>query len=223
MNTGIEINELIYGIVDDYPVSLENLKNITSFCTFSSDVMKNGKMVQDLSIRNSFTYDKMKLDVDMNEIINILNVVPDIYCTKIIYDKVLVYTQNMFFSKHKDHNENNYHIGTLLIMPPKSLIDFKGGELVMYDEKESDKNPIKWIHDNNNWTMVYLNLGIYHSVEKILSGTRIAFKYKVFSDKLQLSDSSILYKINNIEYDSDEIEDSEFCKNEIGNWRDFDY
>lgn len=176
------ITRHIIGIHNDDPVSIFNLPDIINHCQDRSYLRKAGVLTYDESLRGSYTIDA-KLEMNEDEIaeiafgdiegfrsIDLLNLT-------LRYDKTLVYTEGDFFATHTDHSESDPHAGTFLIFPPKSISPYAGGILKI------DDNEI--IADDKEWTCTFIPLGTKHSVTKVESGSRIVFKYKVFSYKLR--------------------------------------
>lgn len=86
------------------------------------------------------------------------------------------YMKGSKFSKHVDGQSSPHHYGTLLILPPKDLYNFEGGNLIIYDENK------KFIinHDQTKWKLVFFPINVLHEVEEITSGTRYVLKSKLF-------------------------------------------
>lgn len=90
--------------------------------------------------------------------------------------EIIKYQKNDFFSSHIDAKENSSHIGTIIIIPPKSMFNHQGGELILQtNEKEIIINA-----DDTKWFCLVFDINIKHKLNKILSGQRIIFKSKIY-------------------------------------------
>jgi hypothetical protein len=87
---------------------------------------------------------------------------------------MLVYDKNDFFIKHTDGKLSDRHYATLLLLPPKKINNFTGGDLIIYSINE----PVTINADLNNWQLIMFPIDIYHECTKILTGRRIIFKSK---------------------------------------------
>jgi hypothetical protein len=85
-----------------------------------SDIGRNGVRSYDLDYRRSFEY-----SCEIPET-NIGNRYGAPTCWKMIK------YENGFFKKHTDHQGHPNHSGVDVLLPPKSLSSYKGGELVVY-------------------------------------------------------------------------------------------
>jgi len=86
------------------------------------------------------------------------------------YFDLLKYEEGDFFKAHQDSKSNDYHIGTILIYPPKNICDYEGGELYLSKEDITIKAY------ENDWSMVLLHINTLHEVKPITKGTRYVFK-----------------------------------------------
>ena len=90
--------------------------------------------------------------------------------------KAIKYTKDSFFSLHRDIFDKIYDIGTIVIIPPKSICNYTGGELNLYfNEKEF----ITVIADDIMWMYCIFDYNVYHEVLPVLSGERIIFKNNI--------------------------------------------
>lgn len=85
------------------------------------------------------------------------------------------YLKGSKFSKHVDGSSSPLHYGTLLLLPPKDLYHFEGGNLIFYDEDK--KYIIK--HDQSRWKLVFFPINVLHEVEEVTNGTRYVLKTKL--------------------------------------------
>lgn len=119
------------------------------------------------------------------------------------YFDLLKYEEGDFFKPHQDSKSNDYHIGTILIYPPKNICDYEGGELYLPKEDITIKAY------ENDWSMVLLHINTLHEVKPITKGTRYVFKQqfnisedvKVFLESklcncIELSEDNINQEIN---------------------------
>lgn len=100
---------------------------------------------------------------------------------------LLKYLPGDFFAKHKDGVSSKEHVGTILIIPPKAVCPYEGGELVIYGDFATKKhNTIECeiTADQTKWTIICMNVNIYHEVKPTISGTRFVFKNKIMVDHL---------------------------------------
>jgi hypothetical protein len=175
----------INDILGDDPVSLENLSQIVDHCYERSKLKKSGVSTYDKDLRNSYTMYNAVLDMDEESVIRALcdwNRISgfsqfkavDSEHTTIGYDKTLIYAEGGFFASHTDGSVNSSHVGTLVILPPKSLSPYEGGELYVNDNSSTS--------DETEWTFVYIKLNQSHRVDRVVSGLRVAFKYNVYDN-----------------------------------------
>jgi hypothetical protein len=111
---------------------------------------------------------------------------------------MLVYEPGDHFTKHTDGKTSQYHMATLLLLPPKKINNYTGGELVLYDGAKK----VTMTADAKDWLLVGFPLNVEHECMPITSGTRIIFKTKFeipkkiydFFDKCpyQISNESIV-------------------------------
>ena len=130
-----------------------------------------------------------------------------VYNTENHWD-MLVYDKNDFFAKHTDGRISVRHYCTLVLIPPKKLNNYTGGELVLYDGNEKEIITA----DQNNWLLVGFPINVEHECLKILSGSRVIFKtkfeipekvHKLFCDvEFNLLDDSDKMLVNTKELES---------------------
>lgn len=165
------------------------LDNITWVQSTVGD-SKSGENIINTNIRNSY-YAKEDLKIYLHPIIynNIFEKITNInikFDLDLIYDKnghylkwkLLKYEKDGFFTKHKDGKKNNLHFGTMLILPPKTINSYKGGELVLYIN--NDKVIINQYEEK--WKLIIFGLDVEHELNKVLEGTRYVFKSEVEYD-----------------------------------------
>ena len=104
---------------------------------------------------------------------------------------IIKYEQGDFFDSHIDGKSEIDHIGTILLLPPKSIFNYIGGELILI----IDSNKITINSDPINWTCVVFDINVSHKVSKILGGTRIIFKSKLYKN---LNNNKFWYKKSDI-------------------------
>lgn len=85
---------------------------------------------------------------------------------------MLVYESGDFFARHIDGKANNRHYCKLLLFPPKKLMDYEGGELVLYDVTKK----IIITSDVDKWIMVGFPINVEHESLPIISDKKIIFK-----------------------------------------------
>lgn len=85
--------------------------------------------------------------------------------------KLLKYNVGGKFNCHVDGVQNEKHLGTMILLPPKSLSEYEGGELVLYkDEQEIIVNS-----DEMNWTFVFIPTNMKHEIKEVTKGIRFSF------------------------------------------------
>jgi hypothetical protein len=91
---------------------------------------------------------------------------------------ILKYCKGAVFEKHSHLKINENHIGDLILFPPIEIYsNFIGGDLILYfDNTILRYEPSKM----ENWTGIFLPLGIEHSVEEVISGIRYSFKIDLY-------------------------------------------
>ena len=92
---------------------------------------------------------------------------------------ILKYEKGDFFKKHKDGVSQKEHVSTILAIPPKSICEHSGGELVIYKDDNTGDIECEIHADQNEWTIVCMNVNISHEVKPVLSGIRYVFKNKI--------------------------------------------
>lgn len=87
---------------------------------------------------------------------------------------MMVYDEGDFFAKHTDGRANDTHYCTLLLLPPKKINRYTGGDLIIYD------GPVQSVirPHSTDWTLIGLPLNVPHECTPIQSGRRIVFKTK---------------------------------------------
>lgn len=188
---GLELDQILRGL------DANNLK------IEPSKVAENNKMVINESIRKSFIMSNQPIDITINYGLNgyhyasekidtlIKTVMPkylhgarynlfepdDKSSLSVLEEKwdLLIYESGGFFSKHTDSKKFDNHYGTILLLPPKSLNNYKGGELILFDgsvEHIIEPNPVKW-------KLVGFPVNVYHELRPVISGRRLVFKNKL--------------------------------------------
>ncbi len=102
---------------------------------------------------------------------------------------VLKYSTGCHFAKHTDTVRNNKHLLTVLFFPP--LVDYEGGELVLYTESgvvTVDKS----MYDQNSWLIVAFRTGVPHEVKTVTLGVRYVIKSSLVKKTLEHVTESIL-------------------------------
>jgi hypothetical protein len=188
------ITPYVIGILNNDPVEHNDLSKIIDHCHTRSRLKKSGVTTLDILLRNSYTLNNALLDMDEEQIINVLaklfdpqnQFMDDSEYLSIRYDKTLVYTEGSFFTSHVDGQISPSHVGTLLILPSKTLTPYEGGELCLNTQDLFELGYLdiddSYTSDELEWTLVYIPLGIHHEVKTVESGTRVTFKYNVFYD-----------------------------------------
>lgn len=115
------------------------------------------------------------------------------------YYDLLKYEKGDFFKEHQDSKYNEYHIGTILIYPPKKESNYEGGELYLPKENITIKA------FDNEWSIVILHINTLHEVKPITSGIRYVFKQKfIINDNVKILLENKLCE--NIKLNEDKIE-----------------
>jgi len=195
--------------------------------------IKTGENIIDTNIRNSFyseDYIRIKYSdfVYNNVIRDILDI--DIDCNlELKYNntgyylewKMLKYEKNGFFKKHKDGKKNDLHFATALLLPPKVINSYQGGELVLYD----NNNETIITPDEKEWKLVVFGLDVEHELKEVLEGTRYVLKTELefdYSTKLLFESKTYnekidIAQIDNTEDKSKTLEELEFKMNTLQN------
>lgn len=128
------------------------------------------------------------------------------------------YKTGDYFKKHTDGKLDVGHFGTVLLIPPKNICPHEGGELVLYNEDNTDE---KIIADQFKWVAVVLGINVPHEVLPVTEGTRYIFKSKIcISEKyVKLIDTKILTKDKFVEILVDIRESIEFDRRELHNYK----
>lgn len=120
--------------------------------------------------------------------------------------EILRYDVGGHFVEHTDRDrshDDHLHVGTLSIIPPLSLYPHTGGELVIHEsnikssfykltgDKTITIKPMTIVADQNLYTIVYIPLGVSHSVNKVNDGMRMIIKYSLFVSESYSDRSSI--------------------------------
>jgi len=123
----------------------------------------------DVSIRNCNS-----AAFDWTTLVDITKIYP---FTPITYEQpeVLHYGLQGHFSTHLDRHRGLGHLGTLLVIIPS--VDLVGGVLTIHDKN----GEIIMKGSLDPGYIVYLPLGIEHSVTAITNGSRLVFKVAVFA------------------------------------------
>ena len=200
----------IHGILNNDPVSANNLNEILDHCHERSKLKKGGVSTYDKTLRNSYTLYNAVLDMDDGEVIQALcdwnrssnfsrNLPIDPAHTTIGYDKTIIYEKDGFFESHTDGKIDPSHIGTLLIFPPKSLSPYEGGELYISFQP--------YTAHETEWIFMYVRIGYEHRVSKVTSGIRTVFKYNVYDNTPV---ATVAMNDDDSDSDSEMIED-DYC------------
>ena len=110
---------------------------------------------------------------------------------------MLVYEKGDFFACHTDGKENDLHLATILLLPPKSINNYKGGELIVYD---GNNNKIITAHETD-WTVIGLPINIGHESKPVIEGKKIIFKTKFQINKEDFE----FYKDTQYKFNLDEL------------------
>lgn len=157
----------------DFPkwLETENSNKYKKLCNFYNEEDK--KRIYDIETRLCYYYDKTLISFkDINSIITKINEkMPKYFNIKITKGVLLEYPKDGFFLSHTDTKKNKKHIGNLLILPPKKLVDYKGGIL------KTDNENIK--ASRNKWKLIILPIGVEHSITKVKEGKRLVFKFRI--------------------------------------------
>lgn len=85
------------------------------------------------------------------------------------------YTPGSFFKKHCDISDAVNSLATVLLIPPKCHFSYTGGELILYTK---EKNLVV-IADDKLWTCCIMGYDVPHEISRVLSGTRMVYKFKL--------------------------------------------
>ena len=102
-----------------------------------------------------------------------------------LYGKMLKYDVDDFFAKHTDGKASDNHFQTIVVLPPKEINQFEGGELIFYtDEGEIFINNEMLI----NWLFIIFRTTVPHECKPVTNGVRysFAFKYEMKSEVIEL-------------------------------------
>lgn len=129
----------------------------------------------------------------------------------ILYNwKLLKYEEGGKFDEHIDGIKNERHMGTMILLPPKKLSNYKGGELVLFD----DDKKIEISNDENKWIFVYIPTNMKHKVNQVLEGTRFSYtKEFIIKEKYYNLMNSII--INDFDVFDENKMKKDFIKNKI--------
>lgn len=101
------------------------------------------------------------------------------FMRKIYNPTILKYEKGDYFDKHRDRKRDDLHIGSCLFLPPKSLLgDLEGGDLLIYQDENSDS--IKINYDEKSWKCITFPLRTFHSVTPVVSGIKYTIKLNVY-------------------------------------------
>lgn len=92
--------------------------------------------------------------------------------------RILKHDNGCFFQRHNNVQKNKFHIGTMILLPPKQYNEYTGGELIVYEKDENTKEEKETVFqslDNNNWTFIFIKVGTEFEIKKVLSGVRYSF------------------------------------------------
>ncbi len=137
-------------------------KSSESTCRLSTD---NGKYMSELFKQKEFLnmfplqYHKFMENTNGNE----------------LYGKILEYKKGNFFSKHTDGKASDVHFQTIVVLPPRDINQFEGGELVFYTDAGE-------IVINNEmlteWLFIIFRTTVLHECKPVTEGTRYSFAFK---------------------------------------------
>ncbi len=120
----------------------------------------------------SYTYSDDPIDVCINKVL------PEHFRWREHLDNyrdswtMIVYETGGFFAKHTDSKSDDIHMATLLLLPPRSVNDYKGGELIVYDGTQTTSiTP-----DDTQWKFIAMPLNVYHELKPVTEGRRVVFK-----------------------------------------------
>lgn len=159
-------------------VKVENLFSIFDNYAIKSTVSINNVETVDENVRNS----KILKGVCIRETYNVIprskfnDILPAVFESKYQLPEknwdMIVYEEGGFFSKHSDSKKSANHMGTILLLPPKHLNDYEGGELIIYD----GNNQYSILPDKDKWKCVMFPVNVYHELKPVTKGRRIVFK-----------------------------------------------
>lgn len=158
--------------------SYRNSYHATNASTYRLKKIEGSKYKSNLNYHNGFTfeYNEKKLN-KINDFFKSCNPSyfenlsrKDYLQLKISW-KLLKYETGGKFKCHVDGVKNERHLGTIILLPPKSLSKFEGGELVLYKGEEK----IIVESDKLNWIFVFIPINTKHEITEITSGIRFSF------------------------------------------------
>lgn len=88
--------------------------------------------------------------------------------------KVHKYEKGCFFKAHTDTKKNELHIGTLVLVPPENYSQYTGGNLIIYDTVDVDKQLLN-IRPTTGWQCIFIKIDQKHEILEVTSGTRYSF------------------------------------------------
>jgi hypothetical protein len=94
--------------------------------------------------------------------------------------KVHKYEKGGFFIPHTDTQINQDHIGTLVLIPPKTYSEYSGGKLVLYNMENPDMVDMEIEQPEEGWVCVFIRIGQKHEITEVLEGTRYSFTSPYF-------------------------------------------
>jgi len=147
----------------------------------------------DVSVRDSMIY-KENVRLELPEFIGSYPNRKHVYVNEC---EIVHYNVGGHFASHTDRDRSNSkyrNTGALLIIPPLSVYNHTGGDLVIHKSNINNGFHPKYPNfvdipeltikaDEKLYTLVYIPLAVEHSVTTVTSGTRRIIKYSVFVDE----------------------------------------
>lgn len=111
--------------------------------------------------------------------------------------KVNKYEVNGFFKPHNDTKINEYHIGTLVLIPPENYSYYEGGILRLFNDDETIESEV--VPDKEGWKCVFIPVGKIHEITTVTSGTRYSFTSPYFITEVTKQNISSIHYYNSID------------------------
>jgi hypothetical protein len=84
---------------------------------------------------------------------------------------------NSFFLPHVDTKKFQGHVGTVLLIAPKSYSNYEGGQLIVHHYDTNNLTKFNVPTSDRHWTIVIIALHIKHEILPITSGVRYVIKF----------------------------------------------
>ena len=117
------------------------------------------------------------------------------YYKKEFREWILYVLESEYFSDNFMIDKKGY--GSLLIIPPKFLFDFNGGEFIFYNKKGHYVETIDG--EDDKWTIISIKNDLQFKINKVTNGKRVFFHTNLIfeydlDEMMKYSNLKILYK-----------------------------